>query len=137
MMARPPRWTEVEDRVLFECKRANMNLRWPDIAKLTGLGRSGKSCRERYKNHLDPDVKRGEFSKWEDDSIIYFQSLHENSWTRIAKDLGRTDNDVKNRWYNHLKKKKQLGKSTADQLELPPLDSEFMPTEEVIKCFSD
>ena len=78
MMARPPRWTEVEDRVLFECKTANMNLRWPDIAKLTGLGRSGKSCRERYKNHLDPLVKRGEFSKWEDDSIIHYQSLYGN-----------------------------------------------------------
>ena len=82
MMARPmqerPRWTEVDDWVLFECKRTNLDLPWPDIAKLTELGRSGKSCRERWKNHLDPDVKRGKFSKGEDDSIICFQSLYGN-----------------------------------------------------------
>ena len=82
------------------------------------------------------------------------------SWTSIAAHLGRTDNDVKNRWYNHLKKKK-LKKSTGDQPHIDPnassssiptlvsasqeiastwstselasLDSEFMPTEEVIK----
>ena len=82
MMARPmqerPRWTEVDDWVLFECKRTNLDLPWPDIAKLTELGRSGKSCRDRWKNHLYPDVKRGKFSKGEDDSIICFQSLYGN-----------------------------------------------------------
>ena len=82
MMARPEeqrlRWTEEEDRMLFECKSRNLDLPWPNIAELAGLSRSGKSCRERWKNHLDPDVKRGKFSKGEDDSIICFQSLYGN-----------------------------------------------------------
>ncbi|XP_034711359.1 protein ODORANT1-like [Vitis riparia] len=154
-----PRWDEVEDWVLFECRRTNLDLSWPAIAERTELGRSGKSCWERFKNHLDPYVKKGKFSKEEDKFIIDLQSRHGNRWTKIADRLGRTDNDVKNRWHEHLKKK-ELGRSTGDQphttqpfhlnhnidpnassssitSELPPLDSEFMQTEEVIKCFSD
>ncbi|KAL6321399.1 hypothetical protein AAG906_016497 [Vitis piasezkii] len=88
------RWTEEEDQRLIE-------------SKLAGLNRKGKSCRERWKNHLDPNVKREKFSQEEDDSIICFQSLYGNSWASIAAHLpGRTDNDVKNRWYNHLNEKK-------------------------------
>ncbi|XP_010662174.1 transcription factor MYB3-like [Vitis vinifera] len=165
-MARPerPRWTEVEDWVLFECKTKNMDLPWPDIAKLTELDRSGKNCRERWKYHLDPDVKMENFSQEEDDSIVCFQSLYGNSWSSIAAHLpGRTDNDVKNRWYNHLKKQ-QLGRSTGDQQHIDPnaspssiptlvsasqeiastwsisglasLEGEFTPTEEVFKFWS-
>ncbi|WKA06178.1 hypothetical protein VitviT2T_024093 [Vitis vinifera] len=88
-------WTQEEDQKLNE---------W--------LSRSGKSCTERWNNHLDPNVKRENFSQEEDDAIICFQSLYGNSWESIAAHLpGRTDNDVKNRWYNHLKKKK-IGRST-------------------------
>ncbi|XP_034711413.1 transcription factor MYB15-like [Vitis riparia] len=104
-------WTEEEDQKLIK-------------SKLAGLNRKGKSCRERWKNHLDPNVKRENFSQVEDDSIICFQSLYGNSLRSfcvvlqlgsIAAHLpGRTDNDVKNRWYNHLNEKK-LGRSTGDQ----------------------
>ena len=82
MMARPeeqrPRWTVEEDRMLFECKGRNLDLPWPVIAELAGLSRSGKSCRERWKNHLDPNVKRGNFSQEEDETIIRLHSSHEN-----------------------------------------------------------
>ena len=81
-MARPvqkrPRWTDEEDWVLFECKSRNLDLSWPDIAWQAGLNRTGKSCRERWKNRLDPNVKREKFSQEEDDSIICFQSLYGN-----------------------------------------------------------
>ncbi|XP_034711395.1 myb-related protein 330-like [Vitis riparia] len=108
-MARPeeqrPRWTEEEDRMLFECKSRNLDLPWPNIAELAGLSRSGKSCRERWKNHLDPNVKRGNFSQEEDETIIRLHSSHENRGT---------DNAVKNRWNNHLKNK-LIGRSTDHQ----------------------
>ncbi|XP_034711415.1 transcription factor MYB30-like [Vitis riparia] len=93
----------------------SMALPWKihdDIATLAGLSRSGKSCTERWNNHLDPTVKRENFSQEEDDAIICFQSLYGNCWASIAAHLpGRTENDVKNRLYNHLKKKK-IGRST-------------------------
>ncbi|RVW13242.1 Transcription factor MYB30 [Vitis vinifera] len=95
----------------------SMALLWKihdDIPTLAGLSRSGKSCTERWNNHLDPNVKRENFSQEEDDAIICFQSLYGNSWESIAAHLpGRTDNDVKNRWYNHLKKKK-IGKISQE-----------------------
>ncbi|XP_034711414.1 transcription factor MYB114-like [Vitis riparia] len=109
------RWTKEEDQMLIECKSRNPDQSWEKIAKLAGLNRTGKSCKERWKNHLGPNVKREKFSQEEDDSIICFQSLYGNSWASIAAHLpGRTDNDVKNRWYNHLNEKK-LGRSTGDQ----------------------
>ena len=41
---------------------------------ITGLLRCGKSCRLRWINYLKPDIKRGNFTKEEEDTII---QLHE------------------------------------------------------------
>lgn len=40
------------------------------IGEISGLSRCGKSCRLRWKNYLQPDVKRGNFTKEEEDIII-------------------------------------------------------------------
>jgi len=73
---------------------------------MAGLQRCGKSCRLRWTNYLRPDLKHGEFTDAEEQTIIKLHSVVGNRWSVIAAQLpGRTDNDVKNHWNTKLKKK--------------------------------
>ncbi|RWW02272.1 hypothetical protein GW17_00034652 [Ensete ventricosum] len=70
-----------------------------------GLLRCGKSCRLRWVNYLRPDIKRGNFSREEQETIIRLHGMLGNRWSAIAAKLaGRTDNEIKNVWHTHLKK---------------------------------
>ncbi|XP_050118496.1 transcription factor WER-like isoform X3 [Malus sylvestris] len=99
-------WTKEEDEILLDYIRVHGRGRWNRIPKVTGLRRSGKSCRLRWLNHLSPNVKRGDFSEEEEDLIIRLHNLLGNRWSLIAGRVpGRTDNQVKNYWKTHLYKK--------------------------------
>ncbi|XP_038990237.1 myb-related protein 306-like isoform X2 [Phoenix dactylifera] len=68
--------------------------------------RCNKSCRLRWTNYLRPGIKRGNFTEQEEKLIIHLQALLGNRWAAIASYLPeRTDNDIKNYWNTHLKKK--------------------------------
>ncbi|XVF04069.1 hypothetical protein REPUB_Repub05bG0049400 [Reevesia pubescens] len=70
------------------------------------MQRCGKSCRLRWTNYLRPDIKRGKFSIEEEETIIQLHSVLGNKWSAIAARLpGRTDNEIKNYWNTHIKKK--------------------------------
>ncbi|KAG8389210.1 hypothetical protein BUALT_Bualt02G0205200 [Buddleja alternifolia] len=57
-------------------------------------------------NYLRPDIKRGNFSSEEEEQIIKLHQELGNKWSVIAARLpGRTDNEIKNVWHTHLKKK--------------------------------
>ena len=69
-------------------------------------GRSGKSCRERWFNHLDPKIKRSEWSVEEQWVLFILRNQQEEKWSLISKTLmGRTDNAVKNYWNSRLRKR--------------------------------
>ncbi|XP_022638520.1 transcription factor WER-like [Vigna radiata var. radiata] len=99
-------WNAEEDSVLTNYVKKHGTGKWNRIPKVTGLKRSGKSCRLRWMNYLTPDVKRGEFSEEEEDLVVRLHSLLGNRWSLIAGRIpGRTDNQVKNFWNTHLSKK--------------------------------
>ncbi|XP_008797850.2 MYB-like transcription factor 4 [Phoenix dactylifera] len=99
-------WTKQEDEKLINYIRAHGEGSWGSLPKAAGLLRCGKSCRLRWINYLRPNVKRGNFEEDEEDLIIKLHALLGNRWSLIAGRLpGRTDNEVKNYWNSHLRRK--------------------------------
>jgi hypothetical protein len=70
-----------------------------------GEKRSGKQCRERWHNHLNPEIKKSEWSSEEKRKLIDLHETFGNHWSKIAENLpGRTDNSIKNCFYSLIRK---------------------------------
>ncbi|CAK8542924.1 unnamed protein product [Lathyrus sativus] len=109
-------WTPEEDIILVSYIQEHGPGNWRSVPTNTGLSRCSKSCRLRWTNYLRPGIKRGNFTPHEEGMIIHLQALLGNKWAAIASYLPqRTDNDIKNYWNTHLKKK--LNKFQAAALE--------------------
>lgn len=104
-------WTAEEDKKLINFILTNGQCCWRAVPKLAGLLRCGKSCRLRWTNYLRPDLKRGLLSEYEEKMVIDLHAQLGNRWSKIASHLpGRTDNEIKNHWNTHIKKKlKKMG----------------------------
>ncbi|XP_072972695.1 myb-related protein 306-like isoform X2 [Typha angustifolia] len=99
-------WTPEEDIILVSYIKEHGPGNWKAVPCNTGLTRCSKSCRLRWANYLRPGIKRGNFTEQEEKLIIHLQDLLGNRWAAIATYLpDRTDNDIKNYWNTHLKKK--------------------------------
>lgn len=99
-------WTPEEDIILVSYIQQHGPCNWRAVPSNTGLLRCSKSCRLRWTNYLRPGIKRGNFTEHEEKMIIHLQALLGNRWAAIASYLPqRTDNDIKNYWNTHLRKK--------------------------------
>ncbi|KAJ1390398.1 SANT/Myb domain [Sesbania bispinosa] len=99
-------WTPEEDQKLIDYIQKHGYGNWRLLPKNAGLQRCGKSCRLRWTNYLRPDIKRGRFSFEEEETIIQLHSILGNKWSTIASRLpGRTDNEIKNYWNTHIRKR--------------------------------
>uniref|UniRef100_A0A453B0U2 Myb-related protein 306 n=1 Tax=Aegilops tauschii subsp. strangulata TaxID=200361 RepID=A0A453B0U2_AEGTS len=114
-------WTPEEDLVLVSYVQEHGPGNWRAVPTRTGLMRCSKSCRLRWTNYLRPGIKRGNFTDQEEKLIVHLQALLGNRWAAIASYLPeRTDNDIKNYWNTHLKRKLQAGaRSTTSSRSSP------------------
>ncbi|KAJ4754099.1 Myb-related transcription factor [Rhynchospora pubera] len=122
-------WSPEEDKKLLDFLLNNPLCCWRLVPKLAGLLRCGKSCRLRWLNYLRPDLKRGLLSESEEKLVIDLHAQLGNRWSKIAAQLpGRTDNDVKNIWNTHIKKK--LVKMGIDPITHKPFSPSENPSDE-------
>ncbi|KAI3691675.1 hypothetical protein L6452_31477 [Arctium lappa] len=115
-------WTAEEDKKLINFILTNGQCCWRAVPKLAGLRRCGKSCRLRWTNYLRPDLKRGLLNESEEQLVIDLHARLGNRWSKIAARMpGRTDNEIKNHWNTHIKKK--LLKMGIDPVTHGPLQN--------------
>lgn len=77
-------WTPEEDEKLVEYIKRYGHGSWRALPKLAGLNRCGKSCRLRWTNYLRPNIKRGNFSQEEEQTIINLHALVGNKYVYIS-----------------------------------------------------
>ncbi|KAL3722066.1 hypothetical protein ACJRO7_034423 [Eucalyptus globulus] len=108
-------WSAEEDRKLVAYIMRYGIWNGTHMAEPAGLARTGKSCRLRWMNYLRPNIKHVNITKEEEEIIINLHQVLGKRWATIASRLpGRTDNEIKNYWNTHLKKR-----CAQEKLEMP------------------
>ncbi|KAL4466953.1 hypothetical protein ABPG74_010550 [Tetrahymena malaccensis] len=122
-------WSTEEDALLLsiikDYNASNKGNKWSEISKelnsrsKKNVFRQGKQCRERWNNHLDPNINRGPWHDKEDLQLLKLILDKGKKWSDVSKELksNRTENNVKNRFNSIIKKEKQNIEETKGKAE--------------------
>lgn len=117
-------WTLEEDKRLIEWVQKEGALKWSRAAHYIP-GRSGKQCRERWLNNLNPHLKKSNWTDEEDELIFSLYKKYGSAWSKIAKNFeGRTENSIKNRFYSTIRRLALDRSRQSQENSLIPLKSE-------------
>jgi hypothetical protein len=120
--AGPKPWAKDEDSLLLNLvQNMRMPMKWSIVAQSLPE-RTGKQCRERYVNHLNPRLKTSDWNAVEDTTIFHLYGSMGSHWAKMSKVIpGRTDNGIKNRFHNL---RRQYQREDEHRLKLSS-DSDF------------
>lgn len=112
----PKAWAKDEDKLLLSIVQSmRVPMKWSLVAQNLPE-RTGKQCRERYVNHLNPRLKVTDWSPTEDATIFHLYNTIGSHWAKMSKIIpGRTDNGIKNRFHNL---RRQLEREDEHRLRL-------------------
>jgi hypothetical protein len=105
-------FTNEEDELIRKLVAHHGTNAW-DLIAAQMMGRTPRQCRERWNSYLMPSLRNGPWDAEEDTQLVHLVRQFGNKWVAISKFFyGRSDSNVKNRWYTHFVKSKS-GKYAA------------------------
>ena len=120
-------WSPKENNIIIEYVKQFGEKNWNKCAEFI-MNRTGKQCREHWKNCLNPKIKKGEWTLEEDLFIMLFYKKCHGSWRELIHLFeNRTENSIKNRFFS------QLRKIAANDLNINKKRSSKMDLKNLIK----
>ncbi|OHT00849.1 hypothetical protein TRFO_32417 [Tritrichomonas foetus] len=120
------KFTPEEDQKLLQLVQEHGSKDWIKISQLIGT-RNPRQCRERFKNYINPELRKDNWTKEEDDLLLQKYSVFGGKWNKISKYfVNRSDNHLRNRWMmlaRHQAKGGDLCQYESSSVESPVASS--------------
>lgn len=92
------KFTAEEDAKLLSLVQIHGAKDWIRISQLMGT-RNARQCRERFKNYINPDLRKDQWSAEEDKLLEEKFAEYGAKWNKISRFfVNRSDNNIRNRW---------------------------------------
>ena len=108
------KWTKDEDSMLLDIVKNSSNPNWKQLSQKI-KGRSSIQCASRYKR-IRPEIKRGSWSKEEDQLLLNMIQQYGHDWKTISKKIcHRNSKQIRDRFLNVLDINAKKDKFSLDE----------------------